>query len=361
MTSRNRNLDALRAVAVLMVLGRHFDYPFYPKYWIQVGWAGVDLFFVLSGFLVSGILFVEYQKYSQLKLARFYLRRGLKIWPAFYTMTAVSLLVLAFKAGPPIAPRQLLAELFFLQSYIPGLWGITWSLAVEEHFYLLLPPVLLLVRGKRERPFAVLPYLFIGVAVVALACRFAAGWNDFGNTDYQHFLYPTHLRIDGLMFGVLLSYYKHFHPHVFRKIAEWRGGWVAIAASIAILSMFPVEGRHMHTWGLTTNYLGAGLLLAKAVAFEGPKPIRFITRYMARIGLYSYSIYLWHAFVRLNLLPYLPIPSQPLRLFGYVVGCILLGTAAAKLVEFPVLKVRDRLLPSSAEREAANMLVEATA
>ena len=114
-----------------------------------------------------------------------------------------------------VSTKGLWSELLFLQSYIPGIWGITWSLAVEEHFYLTLPLMfLLLARRKRERPFAAMPYIFGAVAVFSLAC-FAVGSKGNGAVDYFTYLYPTHLRIDGLMFGVLLSYYYAFRPEIF--------------------------------------------------------------------------------------------------------------------------------------------------
>jgi hypothetical protein len=69
------------------------------------------------------------------------------------------------------------------------------------------------------------------------------------------YLYPAHLRIDGLMFGVLLSYYHRFRPDVFQWIASWRGGWIMIATGTALLLALPVENRNMHTWGLTVIYL----------------------------------------------------------------------------------------------------------
>ena len=77
MNSRNQSLDVLRGIAILLVLGRHFNY--FPL-WRQAGWIGVDLFFVLSGFLISGLLFQEYKNTGKLDVRRFILRRGLKIW-----------------------------------------------------------------------------------------------------------------------------------------------------------------------------------------------------------------------------------------------------------------------------------------
>src|SRR5215211_479046 len=100
---RLKNLDVLRAVAVLLVLGRHVnvvapmpaDVPgpvaLAIRAWVKVGWTGVDLFFVLSGFLVSGLLFAEYRKNGELRIGRFLIRRGFKIYPPFWVLMAVTL------------------------------------------------------------------------------------------------------------------------------------------------------------------------------------------------------------------------------------------------------------------------------
>jgi peptidoglycan/LPS O-acetylase OafA/YrhL len=343
---RNVNLDALRAIAIFMVLGRHSGY---SAYWIKIGWAGVDLFFVLSGFLVSGLLFMGYQERGRIDFSRFYIRRGLKIWPAFYVLIATGLL-LTIARGHSVSTKGLLPELVFMQSYFQGIWGITWSLAVEEHFYLILPVVLLLMlRRDSKRPFAAMPYVFAAIAILALACRFAVGWKENGNSDYLTYLYPTHLRIDGLMFGVLLSYYNTFRPNVFARIASWRGSWIVVAAAVILLSTFPVENRNMHTWGLTVIYLGAGCLVAKAKAFEGPSPVRVLSSLLARIGVYSYSIYLWHIFFTQRVLVHLHITSRALWFWCYFIGAILFGIAAAEAIEIPVLRFRDRVFPRSSK------------
>jgi len=346
---RNINLDALRAVAIFMVLGRHSGYSIHwARVWARAGWAGVDLFFVLSGFLISGLLFVGYQERGRIDFSRFYIRRGLKIWPAFYVLIATGLLIEVAR-GNSVSFAALLSELAFMQSYFKGIWGITWSLAVEEHFYLSLPLVLLLIRRDSERPFAAMPYVFGGIAILAFLCRFAVGWKQDGTNDLQSYLYPTHLRIDGLMFGVLLSYYHRFRPDVFERIASWRGGWIVIATAVVLISKVPVQNRNMHTWGLTVVYLAAGCLVAKAVAFEGPSPIRLISSLLARIGVYSYSIYLWHIFYQQYVLEYFHIPRPALWFWCDFVGAILFGIAAAKAIEIPMIRFRDRVFPHSSK------------
>jgi peptidoglycan/LPS O-acetylase OafA/YrhL len=340
-----------------MVLGRHAGMAIallhasndYSICLTRVGWAGVDLFFVLSGFLISGLLFADYQERGRIGVSRFYVRRGFKIWPAFYTLIAAGLLIDAVMPGHRFSAKGLLPELVFMQDYFHGIWGITWSLAVEEHFYLTLPLVLLLMlRREKAKPFDVMPYLFAAIAVFSLACRFAAGWRENGAiaaADTWVWLFPTHLRMDGLMFGVLLCYYSRFRPDVFKRIVSGPGGWMMAAAAAALLSTVPVENRNMHTWGFTAIYLGAGCLVAKAVAAEGPRPVRVVSRLLARIGVYSYSIYLWHMFFAWRVLPHFHVTSPAGLFWWYLLGPIPFGMAAAKVIEIPALRFRDRMFP----------------
>src|ERR1039457_7574138 len=165
-----------------MVLGRHAGQMIallgptsdYTIYFTRVGWAGVDLYFVLSGFLVSGLLFTGYQERRRIDVSRFYIRRGLKIWPALYALIATGLLINAVMPGHHLSTKGLVPELFFMQDYFHSIWGLTWSIAVEEHFYLCLPLLLLLlIRRDAKRPFAALPLIFAAIAIFSLACRFA--------------------------------------------------------------------------------------------------------------------------------------------------------------------------------------------
>ena len=363
---RNTNLDALRAIAILMVLGRHAGMAItilhasnpFTRYFERIGWAGVDLFFVISGYLISGLLFSDYQKQRSIGLSRFYIRRGLKIWPSLYALIAAGLFI-ALLPGHHFSSKRLWSELFFMQDYFPSIWGLTWSLAVEEHFYLTLPLLLIfLIRRNPEKPFVALPWVFAAIAVFSLVCRFAVGWSQDGIIDPWSCLFPTHLRMDGLMFGVLLRYFKEYRPTLFQGMVSWRGGWAVIAAALVLLSVFPVENRQMHTWGLTALYIAAGFLVIRAVAVEGPKPVRVMSGLLARIGIYSYSIYLWQMLFVWYILPHFHIASHMGTYWCSIAGPILFGIVMAKIIEVPVLHFRDRFFPSLTQQSPAPKLAE---
>lgn len=306
---RNRRLDILRAVAVLLVLGRHFNA---PAFWSKVGWVGVDLFFVLSGFLISGLLFVEYQRTGGINWGRFFIRRGFKIYPAFYALIFVTFLWQVAK-HQDIRWRPYLPEVLFFQSYQPDrLWGHTWSLAVEEHFYILLPLLLLLmVWLQRKRapsdPFGMIPVVCLILAIFSLVQRFYIAFNlPAVGGWWQWILYPTHLRIDSLFFGVFLGYLHHFHAPAMRQFMAGRRSRIVLLLVSALLvstcGVFAVDSPIMLSFGLTALYIGFGGILMLTLYSdprENRSPPKWFGKYrvgdlVAFIGMYSYSIYLWH-------------------------------------------------------------------
>jgi peptidoglycan/LPS O-acetylase OafA/YrhL len=339
-------LDILRAVAILLVLGAHQPPPTVEAAgpflsalagtWGQGGWIGVDLFFVLSGFLVSGLLFQEYQRTGTVELRRFLIRRAFKIWPPFYVVLFASLLIF----DPAITWRLIATETLFLQNYIPAVTMATWSLAVEEHFYLSLAALVWwLLRRYRFQPFRWIPPIWLAVAVACLAMRIAI--RDQPYTDMTH-IFPTHLRIDGLLFGVLLSYGWHFG-----RLEEWTLRHRRALIVVGLLAVAPAfmfvrtETPWIWSYGLTLFYLGSGALLLGVLACDIPSTR--LTRALATIGTYSYSIYLWH--VVMLVLVGTVLQSWPVYTVVYVALSIGVGMAMAKSVEVPSLAVRDRYFP----------------
>src|SRR5277367_5590669 len=210
---RNKRLDVLRCVAILLVIGHHAQT--FPV-WTRTGWVGVDLFFVLSGFLISGLLYSEYKKRQNISVGRFFIRRGLKIYPAFYFFLLATLAaqLLLFKGSVPLRPY--LYEMLFIQNYHFGIWLHTWSLAVEEHFYIALALLLVVfarLSPARANPFRAIPWIFVFVAFTCMLLRILT----IRLTSPSIFRTPwvmntTHCRVDGLFFGVFIGYLYHFRP-----------------------------------------------------------------------------------------------------------------------------------------------------
>jgi peptidoglycan/LPS O-acetylase OafA/YrhL len=359
---RIKRLDILRCAAVLLVVAAHARIFSFTS---RVGWAGVDLFFVLSGFLISGLLYSEYKKRSDISFRRFFIRRGLKIYPAFYMMLLATYAgQLFFWHAPPQPLSSYLREILFVQNYRYAIWGHTWSLAVEEHFYIALALLLLVLArysSNRTDPFRKVPQIFLLVAVTCLSLRILTiALTPPGKFFTSSVMNLTHTRIDALFFGVLLGYLFHFRPETITNFCRPALNRVALGIlSVALLSCCYFFSRDDHfqlTFGLTFLYLGFGGLLILCLEVRD-----ILTGRVARIaekvgtgcaylGTYSYSIYLWHAPFLVNvpvfLRKFVRVQLSGIASIGfYMLGSCALGIAMAKLIEFPVLRIRDRYFP----------------
>jgi peptidoglycan/LPS O-acetylase OafA/YrhL len=358
-------LDLLRLAAIVLVLGVHMEpapsdwaSPLRPavEWWRGAGGLGVDLFFVLSGFLVSGLLLAEYKQRGEISISRFYVRRAWKIYPSFYMLIAFSLLYHWLAAGERVRPKPFLAEAFFLQSYLQGFWYHTWSLAVEEHFYIMLPLGLawLARRGRGAAdPFKTIPWLVLAAALGFLAIR-AVNFAVRDEFRLMKFWFATHLRLDSLLAGVAIAYAYHYHQAWFRRtFRPWRHVLLIAGASVlGGLSLWPgpLTMWYVTTLGFTQFYLGAAGLLVGVLMCEIPR--NWLTRGLAALGAYSYSIYLWHMALMRWAVPHLQESlSWQQRTTLYLVGAFVIGIAMAKLVELPTLRLRDRWYPSRTTSE----------
>jgi peptidoglycan/LPS O-acetylase OafA/YrhL len=346
---RNSTLDVLRAVAILLVFGRHSEgMPFLGRF----GWAGVDLFFVLSGFLVSGLLFREYRERGAVDPARFLIRRGFKIYPQFYFLIALTVGGMLL-AGLPVHGKPFAAEVAFFQNYTPGLWDHTWSLAVEEHFYILLAAGLtLMARRGGSDPFRRLPLWLGGLSAAILLLRVATWRLNPATSLYIH-IAPSHLRMDSLMAGVLLSYFHHFHAERVAAFARRFRDWISPVsiALLAPLSFLLQEDPFMYTIGFTMVAAGFVLLLLSTLYPARPREMGRGGRMMAALGRVSYAFYLWHGpaivlTARLNLSHFAAIGIS----FAATLAMAWLTT---QWIENPMLRLRDRWVSTSRGREPA--------
>jgi len=357
---RLKHLDFLRGIAVILVLLRHYAL---SDVLFNIGWVGVDLFFVLSGFLVSGLLFNEYIKYGNIKPILFLIRRGLKIYPLFYFALILSIILISFFnlikwTDINLWRGGLIAEFLFVQNYFGHIWDHTWSLAVEEHFYFILVLLIfILSRVKVLNNTKIFIFIFLFVAVSCLVLRF----DNFMTrpfTTYTH-VFATHLRIDSLMFGVFLSYLYHYHKVRFSLFFSKNKTILLLFSGFCLISpfVFNIETFFMNTMGLTLLYLGFGTILSVMVVDPGSVDLldkflgKITVNVISRIGFYSYSIYLWHIII----LFYLTVlvknlfsvePPQYIMFIVYFFSSIFIAIGASKSIEQKFLKLRDRKYPS---------------
>lgn len=337
-------LDILRSVAILLVLFRHSQLFTNPLF--DFGWLGVDLFFVLSGFLVSGLIFKEYKKRNKLNIKRFLLRRGFKIYPAFYIFLAGSIIIEHYRDGFVPSIPDVLGEVFYMQSYLSHIWTHTWSLAVEEHFYLTLALFSFIAYKTRtlDRTKLVIPIL-IGLIVLSFCMRFYVSY-PHRNEPFFAFM-ATHLRSDGILIGVLIGYLYHF-TSFFTFFTKWR--WAFLLASVALMApgfIYVAGGYFMNTAGLSLVNLGFGILtLFSLTSFEiKSTELKQLTKpfvfFFTMVGKHSYSIYLWHIACR-NFMNDNLTYGPNVNSFIFFAISIAVGVALSLIIERPFLKLRDR-------------------
>lgn len=356
MNIRVQQLDVLRGIAILLILGRHTQElpPNLPSLirvvltvWQNIGWMGVDLFFVLSGFLVTGLILAEQTKSGRFDAKRFLIRRGFKIYPSYYILLATSWLVLAHSSH--YAPFTGLAQALFIQNYYPGGGnypiGHTWSLAVEEYFYLLLAIVGIFLHKKFGYK-AFLAICFIGVTTIPIVRAVT-----FGRTMSMMPNHLTHLRIDALLWGALLAYMYHFYrPQVEQFFQTKRR--LCTTAAIALLlpsALYGFQTMWLFSLGLAFEQIAFCLIIM--LMLVNLKARGGIFGFLSAIGIYSYSIYLWHGPVgKLCYWRILPQELFMVQLLIYWTVSVLVGIAMAKIIEIPALRLRDKYFPRAEER-----------
>jgi peptidoglycan/LPS O-acetylase OafA/YrhL len=263
-----------------------------------------------------------------------------------------------------INSKGLLAELFFFQNYVMGLWYHTWTLAVEEHFYLILAGVFLVLKrfsGADGKPnLKVIPRVVDVVILLCLTARILTWWfsHEIGANNSQWFGSVTHVRIDALFFGVWLSYGWHvgWSAQAKARVLSLRFVWLAVG--ILLISPITDHVMDVESWrvfGFMVIYVGAGCLLLAALSLDYVRCPAWIECF-AWLGKHSYSVYLWHMLVLAWMQPLLGEKSSGMGIFLlkeliYVAVSWIFGIIMARIIEIPMLRLRDRLFPARVAKE----------
>ncbi len=359
--NRFNGLDHLRALAIVLVLMCHYLAFRHPD-WLDAvgrfGWTGVDLFFVLSGFLISGQLFRQIREYGIIDLKAFFTKRFFRIIPPF-----VFTLVLYF-CFPFFREREALSPLWkfltFTQNYgldvvNKGTFSHAWSLCIEEQFYLLLPAILILF--MKTGGFSKLKYVLVALLVISVLLRIFS-WNyfvepalesdDFWKIWYMYIYYPTHTRLDSLTIGVLIGFLYEYSV-AFKKIIDSRGMLFFFAGLIMLALSFWLcydqASREASVFGFTLVGLAYGLLVIAAISdscFLSRTSLSW-TRQLADL---SFAVYLSHKGVihiiqsvteQMNL-------SENQLLIVCLAGCLVAGLFYRYAIERPSGWVKDQWL-----------------
>lgn len=372
-------LDGLRGIAILLVLVRHgtvaatgqhetFDgwLTWNPLTPLLNGWVGVDLFFVLSGFLITHHLLANWpERVSVGFFGRYWLKRVLRTFPAYYA----TLFVVAFGLFPfyEHTARDFWAELvshvLFLQDYTGSNFVVAfWSLGVEEKFYLVAPFVLMLIAALPDRRSRIA--VAVGLVVLPLLCRVVVHAASHPVETYAAYFWsvraPFHLALDGLWVGGVCAW---LHHHGVTQHAQWRKRirqltWFALIILLILVGWLPLMATAvlpLTTFALLLIPLAFGLLVLRVLISDGARGACLASPVLRFFSNISYSLYLVH-------MPCIPaalwISRQLIDADGVAQSCafvfafVVFSVAAALLlhwtVEKPFLRLKDSLRMKSA-------------
>jgi peptidoglycan/LPS O-acetylase OafA/YrhL len=343
----NPAFDGLRAIAVTLVVADHCRVT-----GLDAGYFGVDLFFVLSGFLITGLLAVEIETKGRIDLPHFYLRRFLRLGPPLLLLLA-AYIVIAPAAWPQFSLQAHLRDVglagFYLSDYARALWGApavlqhSWSLSVEEHFFLIWPlAILLLTRcDARWR----VPILF-GLFLLATTWRIFEYEEDGWAATYYRF----DTRMSGLILGALLAIYLPRMGEIPERTANVLGV-VAYGALIVCLSMGSWHGPGALVWMTTLAELAAvGFLIAASSPKSWVYSILSAPPLVA-LGVISYGVYLWHYPIAVYFREWLPwYQTGPI----VAISALAISTTSYLTIERPLQRYRRSLGARGTSRDPSN-------
>jgi peptidoglycan/LPS O-acetylase OafA/YrhL len=338
----------MRAAAIALVLFSHTAL-FFPTsrllfdIGVLAGYFGVELFFVLSGFLIGGILLRTLNRESSRgTLPNFWWRRWLRTLPNYFLFLFINILV-AIWLGRGIP--SLLPYLFFWQSFAapPQPFFVeSWSLAVEEWFYILVP-ILFAIAIKLSRKSFRLNSLLVICGVIAAVTVARSIYVVVAHPDWLRDVRMIVVyRLDACMFGVLGAWLKHYHSTWLRERARilFAVGLSLIAAVAGLPFALPGDSLFLHTTGFTLTSVGALLLLPmfqQWTVARGPA-----ANAVAKISLWSYSLYLVNLPVHAVLTHFFRHSPPLLLAVAFPTMSILLAALLYRLYEKPIMNLRDR-------------------
>ena len=362
--SRINGLDTLRACAILFVLMYHYMVfvSHEPSFGFlsEIGWVGVDLFFVLSGYLIGNQIFAGIKSESGFSLKTFYIRRALRTLPNFYVVLAIYFLFPVEAGGNAVTP--LWKFLSFTQNFDlkPGsAFSHAWSLSIEEQFYVVLPlvAILTLTYLKSIR----VMWLVLLSAMAGAACRRYLMWQEVGDDFtqyYVHIYYSTWCRFDELLPGVALAMLKNFHPQIWARTLKHGhlsllGGAILSGFAMYLFTFYSYVNGQGFLWFTTTfgySLLAAGFAL---LTLAGLSPNSYLYRWRipgaSALALCSYALYLVHKPLMNAMIRPFEVWDISVKSWMGIGGMFALSLLATyvlyRVVETPFMRLRDRYFP----------------
>lgn len=395
--SNYASIDGIRALSILLVLVYHTFFVFHLSHPTEnitsmlnelgLGWAwawngdkGVDVFFVMSGFLITGILLRQVRKAGKIDLKNFYWRRYLRLTPAYYFMLTVYWLI----SGPN--SEWVWANFLYVNNFIDyghQAAGWTWSLAVEEQFYFIYPLILIAILKYAKSPSYVLIAMFfisfiVRAAIVLLddTIRTTPGSQVYLDDAYFNHFFTVfydnlHTRFGSLVVGALAAYYFHFHQEKLKQIANAKTGVLLTVVGLALVVFFMafpvfstdydqhqtfniayyIVNRNLFSLGI--GFIIIAMLLQQHFIANALRAF-FSLPFWYPIASLSYSLYLIHLVVMIVVIPAIinltvmmpiqyPWSMGEILLYGFLVSSILSFVFAILMylfIEKPIMNLR---------------------
>ncbi len=330
------SLDGLRAISVLLVVAAHCGFDAVP------GGLGVTTFFFLSGFLITTLMLQERARTGHVNVVQFYLRRMFRLYPPLICTLALAygLTYLHMNDGG-LSWKGLAAQLGYLSNYyhlyfdiqettVPGGTGILWSLAVEEHFYLIYPFLFLGLTAAQLRDKTTV-WVLLAICLLVLAWRLVI--THFMPSEVSRIYYATDTRVDAILFGCAFAFGVRQHTRVGSEppalgVTHWC--WFFSGLVLLALTLVWRDENFRSTWRYSLQGLALAPLFYMAIFSRHSAVVRWLNHpALCQLGVYSYGIYLSHYIciniVRMNT----PSPPGPVLMFCSV--CIMATLFAAAI------------------------------
>jgi peptidoglycan/LPS O-acetylase OafA/YrhL len=349
-TNRIPSLDGLRTISIALVMASHLAFAFGHFNLFNAGDLGVRIFFVISGFLITGLLIGEHERNETVSLTKFYFRRTLRIFPPYYFLLLV-LLLLSLWGKIHLAAAQFLPAAAYLSDYVfPDDWNVdhAWSLSVEEQFYLIYPGVLVLFGMHRIK-------WILAVTVAACPLLRLIDHDVFAAAHPIWLTKGFHANVDTLAVGCLLAFLRpSLHANgAYQRLISSRLLFLVPVLVFVINADIDYIGLDLGPLFSINNVLIALMLDCAVTNSTGPAGKFLNSPPMVFIGMMSYSIYLWQQ-------PFLH-PSPETRYFAFPFNII--GFTACVLISYFVverlsLRVRKRYENSILPRPKPELTAE---
>jgi len=348
------SLDGIRGLSVLAVLAFHAQLPFSSG-----GFLGVAVFFALSGFLITYLLCIEIQNRGGVSLRHFYLRRVLRLLPAFLLLASALMLYAWWQLEAPERIdyfHQVVAAMLYVTNWLIAfdVWpqlevlSHTWSLSIEEQFYSIWPACLILILGRGRRPSRLLGWIALGFVASTLTRAYLFASHETHARAYYGSGSNAGILLAGCAIGVFVAY-----GHVPRSPLALRvlrsTSWLAAAGITAACMFAIVDAPYMYYGGFALFAVASAVLILGVVV----EPAGRLSRLLAfgplvAVGKISYALYLWHLPVYLLVRIHFGHQSHGVIHLIEIGSTFALAISSYFLVEIHFLKLKPDRVPAAA-------------